>query len=356
MIYEFVDNKKRVLRIRIQDSDDLWLLYMILKDGDIVTMKTLREVKQNEGGSSSRIPMVLSLSIKHMEFQPFTNRLRIRGIVIEGPDKFGILGSHHTFSVDVGTELLVEKQNGWSEKEIKLLERGSKKTGSILIVAIDYDEVGVGVFRRQGLHMLYEKELRLPGKGDDKRDELLERVLTDEAENIKKMVEKEGDVASVLIVGPGFLKERLAELVLSKNLRVKVVTDSTSMGGISGVKEAVSRGKPAELLLDEEIKEVTQILDRALKMLAESPNMIAIGLEECEKASLLSAVDELLVLDELLTDQNTERRTRIEMLLNDVIDKRGRIHVVPYNSPAGEKLYGLSGIVCLLRFPAISST
>ena len=48
--------------------------------------------------------MILTVRVEAVEFQAFTTRLRIRGIVIEGPEKYGVVGKNHTHSIEPGRE------------------------------------------------------------------------------------------------------------------------------------------------------------------------------------------------------------------------------------------------------------
>lgn len=295
--------------------------------------------------------MILTIKLKHMEFQPFTNKLRMRGIVIEGPDTFGLLGSHHTISVDIGDEIMVYREEGWSSKDIHRMEEALMKFGSVIIVAIDYDEVAIGIYRRQGMKKALEKDLRLPGKGDERRELELNEIVNEIAKDVLNVAGKEGDVVGIIVAGPGFLKERLAEKLSDIQKKIPIVIESASMGGYSGLREVVSRGKPAEMLRSQELLEINILLERILKIFGENPNLVAVGIDECEKASQLGSVENSLVLDELLSIQDD--RNRVEKILETIYSYGGKIHIVSGNSPAGERLSALGGIICLLRFPIV---
>lgn len=356
LLYEFVDPKKKALKVKIENTDDLWLLYTLLKEGDQVTARTQREVKQGEGEKSRRVPMILTINVKHMEFQPFTNRLRIRGKVLEGPDTFGILGSHHTISVDLGDELLIYRENGWGQKDIRRLESSSRKTGSVIIVAVDYDEAGIAIYRRQGEKKITEIELRLPGKGDLNREVELKEALMNIAKEISEIAFREKDVVGIVVAGPGFLKEELASELKSYLKGVNVFIENSSMGGYAGVREAILRGKPSELLRLQEMQEIEKLIEQSLKLLGERPGYVAMGVEECSNVAELGAVEVALVLDELLSQQDKFSREKVEAIMEKINSHGGRIHVVPANTPAGERLYSLGGIICLLRFDVNHST
>lgn len=89
--------EKGYIRLSIESEDDLWVLSMFLEEDDIVSMRTLRDVSI-EGSGKKRLPMTLAIRVKRVEFQPFSGRLRVGGVIVEGPEEYGLRGSHHTFS------------------------------------------------------------------------------------------------------------------------------------------------------------------------------------------------------------------------------------------------------------------
>ena len=103
------DEKRGAVRLRIENVDDLWVLKNVIKDGDLVIARTLRDVKI-DGEGKRRKPMVILLEVKNIYFQPFASRLRIHGIIRDAPEGYGLRGSHHTLNVDVGSEIEIIKE------------------------------------------------------------------------------------------------------------------------------------------------------------------------------------------------------------------------------------------------------
>ncbi|MEM4146615.1 MAG: mRNA surveillance protein Pelota, partial [Metallosphaera sp.] len=88
------NERNNSLKLHIENEDDLWLIHLIISKGDTVIARTTRDVSM--GNDSRRVPMIVELQVEFSEFQPFTSRLRIHGIVRDAPEKYGIKGSHHT--------------------------------------------------------------------------------------------------------------------------------------------------------------------------------------------------------------------------------------------------------------------
>ncbi len=351
MKYEFVDPKKRSLRIRVTDMDDLWFLHTILRPGDFATMRTTREVKQGErgSGSSRRLPMILTIKVLKTEFQPFTNKLRVRGIVVKGPDRFGIQGSHHTFSIGVGDEIVLEREEGWPKHVLKILDETREYQGCILIVALDYDEIGVGTYRIQGIRKVMDEDLRIPGKLDESREKVIGERLSEKARQISEIYVQSGCNA-VVVGGPGFLKNRFTEILRDMLPHTKIMVENASMGGWVGVKEILRRGLPEKIMFEERLRKAQVIVEEVLHRISTDPGTAGVGLDECIEASLQSTIQDLVLTDEMLASYESGLRERVDRLLSQVHENGGRIHVVPSRTPIGELLTGMGGIACLYRF------
>ena len=103
-----IDKHHGYVKVRVEYDDDLWILCMVIASGDIVSALTIRDVRL--GQEKHRIPMRLAIKVEKLEFQPFTGRLRIHGVIIKGPDEYGLTVSHHTLSIDIGSEVKMVKK------------------------------------------------------------------------------------------------------------------------------------------------------------------------------------------------------------------------------------------------------
>jgi len=341
------DEKTGLLKLQAESSDDLWILHLAITPGDIVYARTTREIKQPEGGGSRRIPLTLGIRVKATEFQPFTRRLRIRGIIMEGPDKYGLKGLHHTISIEPGSILVIVKEEGWPKPLLKKI-RGSGVKGILtLIVALDYDEYSIALASNQGVRIVSSGRMRLPGKDDAGRSIMLEQRLAE----IDRMVVGELErhrVSAIIVAGPGSLKDELAARLRGKGVRVMV--DSVSMGGEAGVHEVIRRGRVREILEHISIVEAERLLEEFMRLLAKDPERVAYGLDQVYEAAAAGAVEHLLVLDEYVGSMDLELRRRVEETMTLVDKARGKVHIVPRNSGAGLRLRHLGGLAAILRY------
>ncbi|MEM0085440.1 MAG: mRNA surveillance protein Pelota [Zestosphaera sp.] len=337
------DLRKGWVKVRIEDVDDLWILKNIIKAGDVVVSKTLRDVKV-DGEGKRRLPMTLAIKVEKLYFQPFASRLRIHGIIVEGPEEYGLRGSHHTLNVDVGSEITLFKES-ISQALLRRLESlSNRRRFRALLVAADFDEVSLAILYDQGIRFL--NDLTLPGiRSDDESS--IESMATLIAEEVVRYLESEK--IDFLIVGsPTVLREALTkELKTRIKSKLKIFTDSVSIGGRAGIQELLKRDSVKGLLQEFVIVEGEEILEKFLKLLTSDPERIAYGLRDVEFAALSNAVDILLVSEDLLTSDEYER---IEKIFNVVEEKGGSVRIIPAESPLALKLKGFGGVIALLRF------
>ena len=344
------DSKHGILKLVPESSDDIWLLSLVVKPGDLVRGRTFREVRFGERGSgrSSRIPMTLTIRVENVDFQPFSTRLRIHGIVVEGPEKFGVKGKHHTITVNVGQEITIIKEDGWPRQLLEKLER-SKFRSKVVVVAVDYDEYAIGVVQEQGLRIVVEEALRLPGKDDPSRGEKLMQAVAAIAKKVLDIARREG-IGSTIVVGPGFVKEYVVEKLRELG-GLRVVVDTASMGGVAGVYEAIRRGVVRRVLRELDLADVIELVGEFEKLVVKEPERVAYGIEDVEYALEQGAVEKLVLLDELLHNPDPAMRERVDRMLKLADQTSSKVYLVGREHPAYLKIRGFGGVFAILRYP-----
>ena len=341
------DEKYGRMLLEVESRDDLWCLYNVLSPGDLVTARTLREIKV--GDKSSRKPMTLKVRVEKVEFQPYTDKLRVRGVVVEGPDEFGVIGSYHSIALGEGSEVLIEKEK-WSKHELdRIFKASSKKPLEVLLIGIDSDEVAFVLPHDYGLELVAEARLDLPGKHEpSKREEALEERIREISGKAKELVQRL-NLKAIAIVGPGFVKDYLAREVGSST-KVRVYVDSASTGGYQGVKEAIRRGVLKRVLKDFDVVEEVELMDELLLHVSKGDGKAAYGLEDVRRAAQCGAVDKLLVLDELVRSPDPELRSKVEEVM-DMAERRGaKIKIFSNLEEPGQQLKSMGGLAAILRY------
>ncbi len=343
------DLRKGAIKVLVESPDDLWLLYNVIEKGDLVTASTTRDIKF-EKGRGERIPMTLTIRVETLEFQSFTGRLRIKGIVVEGPEKFGVKGHYHTLNIDIGNVLTIVKKE-WPRYIVKKLEKLAHKRANVLLVAIDYDEAAIAIMSHQGLKVLYEASSRLPGKDSGDYEARLKTYIKEIASIVIGSVNRY-NIEAVIIAGPGYLKKYVGEIINEKlGGKIKIYYDNVSMGGWPGVNELSKRDIVKEVLRDLEVVKAQKVYERFMEYLAKNDSVIAYGLDEIEEAARNNAVEKLVIAESFFRINDEELRQRIERVLEEIDKRRGEIIFAPLESSVEKQVMGLGGMIAILRYP-----
>ncbi len=349
MIIYQIDRDKGYIKVGIESDDDLWVLAMVISEGDLVAAKTTRDVSI-DGSSKRRMPMTLTIRVTGMEFQAFSGRLRIKGVIVHGPERYGLKGSYHTLSIDVGSVVEIwkaeERLSSWI---INKLRSSTQKGRRAILVALDYDEYSIALIQGQGIRILAEGSFSGVSKRDHSSYTQFSSELEKLAESIVDSVSRYKPYA-IVIGSPGDLKKRLRDMILERKIGgVGIYLDSVSIGGRPGIDELVRRGVVSEVLKHYSIIEAQSILDEFLKRASQEQEMVSSGLDSVEKASSIGAVDKLAVIDDLLRS-DLETRRRIDEIIMNVEKNGGRVIIVSSESDVGSKIKMLGGVIAIHRF------
>ncbi len=336
------DPRTGEIKIRVENPDDLWHLHNLVVLGDSVRASTYRreETKTDkvrpERGEKVRV--TLTIRVEGVEFQPYADRLRISGVIVEGPQD---LGRHHTLNVAVDDVLSIIKT--WKPHELRRIDEAVAAAQKPLVafLSLDDEEALLAQLRQYGVREL--ATIRAPGHGKmfpsgDARtayfDEILAKLRTTDL----------GE--ALVIVGPGFTRDSLLEYLKARDSGIasKVHSHGTAHAGMQGIQEALKSGVGAKVFGDSRVGLETRLVEKLLEAIATN-RPCAYGPAEVGEAVEAGAIDTLLVSDGVV------RNSGIEDLMRAAEDARGTVVLVSRHHEAGQKLEALGGIAALLRFP-----
>jgi len=345
-----LDERGRALEVVAESEDDLWVLYNLLERGDVVKGWTTRELKA--GSKSRRKAMKVALRAERFELQPFTTKLRVHGLIVEGPRELDLEGQRHTLTVDLHDEVVIYREGGWPEYALRRLKEACGRLAvKALAVGVDYDEAAVALLRSYGLQVLAELAFNLPGKRDaEARRRELEVKVRELAELVVDSALRHG-VEAVIVAGPGSAKEEVAREVERRGGgRVRVYVEAASYGGVAGISEALRRGVAARVLRDHELVVEGRAMREVMRCLAKEPSRVAYTLSGVEEAVKAGAVGKLLVSSDLLRSLDEEVRRRVEGLVREAEAKGAWVKVFTSTHETHRELKALGGVAALLRF------
>jgi protein pelota len=333
-VLEF-DEKKGTMKVHVEDEDDLWTLHMILNKGDKVIARTSRDVSM--GNEGKRVSMIIELQVEYTEFQAFTTRLRIHGIILDAPERYSIKGAHHTINLDIGDEIIIIKEK-WNKSVLDRIYKQAEKKNKVLIALVDFDEYLIAIPMIQGIKILTEKSLSTPTKEEG----IIEDNAREVAKEIENYLNSYNNIDAILIAGPGPFKEIVRKYL---NTKVKIYMDSVSSATEAGLNEVLKRDIIDQIMRDYEISQSEKDLDKALMLLNKDSGLIAYGIDETKKASEYGAVDSLLVIEDMVTENE-----EVQNIMEEVEKRGGKVHIIPRDSPIYFQVKNFAGILAILRF------
>ncbi len=337
--------------------DDFWILYNIIQRNDIAYARTTREIRLGDRyerpEKGRRISLVLGIRVEKVLWDRSLNRLRIHGIVCDGPEDIGVVGSHHTLNISLNTPLTIIKKR-WLNYHREYLRRATeKKTTPIAVISIDDEGYCIAVLRGFGIDVVAEEHISLPGKRmESERLKTLNEMFKSASNTLKELIESLG--GSIVVLGLGFTKSHFLKFLESKmpDLRNKIIdVKSVNSVGKAGIYEAMRSGVLAKALKYARIVEESKAVEEVLKRLGKGRGNVTYGLGDVKRASSMGAIEEILVTDEMIREAPEETVETLEKIMREAEAKGGKIRIISVEHEAGSKLKSLGGIAALLRFP-----
>lgn len=353
------DRKKGIMKVIPMTIDDLWVLYNVIHKNDHVFARSTRVVKIEQEAArptkGRRVSMFLGVRVEKITFQREMDRLRLHGLVIEAPEKFGIKGSHHTINISLRRPVSILKEV-WLQHDIERIRKASKIVPfPIIVVSIDGDECSIALLRQHDIDLKADIKEQIPSKREvTKRSRAILKYFKIIVQFLNRVwKDTQGIIA---VIGPGFWKEDFVKFLQIEQPKlygsIKTIR-TVGNGGIAGIEEAIRSGVLDKVAKEARVIEETKMIKEVLSRLGANQNKVTYGLMNVGNAITMGAVELLLVADTLLRAEQDEDRKSIEDLMRKVEKKGGRIMIINTKFEAGKQLLGLGGMAALLRYSII---
>ncbi len=292
------DDGKCIFKVRVDSLDDLWYLDRVVLPGTRVGGFTFRKLEAKDDqvrpDSQPRIRVYLRIEVESTEFHPFTDSLRIKGRVIDGPQD---ISGHHTFNVDPGTVLDLELDDEHPDL-VSVLEEAQESSERARAIAVSLDDETAAVFRLRDYGIENIGTVRTGAGG--KRYQSGSKWDTYYTEICDLLMPYLTEDNHLLVVGPGFFKEVLSKMLREERSidpeRIHVVPASS--GGLSGIKEALSGSAGLSGMIEElRFARESELLNALMSRIGKGQGA-AYGEKEVRAALEMGAVETLLVTDE----------------------------------------------------------
>ena len=353
-ILEF-NEKKGELTLKIDNLNDLWTLYNLISKDDHVAMRTQRRVVLKEGSKGERKPMFLKLKVEDLAFHEFSNRLRIKGTILEGPEDFVSFGTYHTFNVEIGDILLIIKEN-WLKSELKRLKESTQFDSNFVIffIAIERGLATLEISTNFSHNRITSIKKHIPGKRYEQSHR--NKAYLEFFDDIKKVLEEnlnKFDINLIIVCGPGNIRKQFINYIREKYdppYLSKFKTISASSGTESAILEALKSQELVKLKKKIRILHETEKVERILEIFSTDADLIKIGFNEVSDAAEIGAIKELFLTDKLIRGTSTKNKILIEKILTDVEASGGTINILNSKQPPGQQVEDLGSLIGILRY------
>jgi protein pelota len=340
------DKLTGTLKLRIDSLDDLWHLHELVETGDVGLALTWRTAdigkkEDDRAGKAEKRAMVLGVRVESAEWDAFSNRLRLLGPIVEGAQD---LGSYHTILVEPGSDITLRKPRGIRPHHEERLQEAVAATSKPLVtfLAIEDNEAVVAVLRQYGVQRMAEVFGHQSGKqyssGRAEEEAFFEEVAM-------ALRDYRPDGAPLLVLGPGFAKERFLAYARGKQPAVVkgAAVEATGQAGMTAIHEALKRGSVERVAKESRVARETAIVERLLEAIG-AGKPATYGPEQTKRAIEMGAADVVLVADHLVREGPGEE-------LLDLARRTGaQAHVISTLHDSGARFDALGGVGALLRY------
>jgi protein pelota len=338
------DMKHKILKVRIDNNEDSWYLSNIIEPDDLVSGMTERKIKLGGTEDKSRIlKRIIHLKIRVEKLDDENSVLRVSGPIIEAPDDIP-KGDFHTFALDQGSVVTIEKEH-WTAYSLKKLDEAAKNDKlNILVVAFDREEAIFALLKNQGYDILLDL------KGDVSKKDLEEKKSNFYSEiykQIKAYDEREG-FSSIVLASPAFWKEYLLKEFDDDALRKKITLAACSSIDEGTINEILKRPELKTVLEKDRSSKESRLIEELLDDIRK--DNAAYGIKQVKEKIVAGNVSALLVSENLVRKMKSEKIfDQIDLLMNDAESLGADIRIIS-SDDAAKKLDGLSGIAAILRW------
>ncbi|MFH0714752.1 MAG: mRNA surveillance protein pelota [Candidatus Diapherotrites archaeon] len=338
-----IDEKNSFLEVIPENLDDLWHLTHVVESGDFVSGSSDVSWKptDRENAKTERKKVFVELLVEEVELHKYSGQLRVSGTILSGkPEEFVELKAHHTLEFGLGEKVKIKK-SALRPFHIQRLKKARESTAKpqVLVVVLDDEEATFAVLKDYGFEVKAKINAHREGK---------QYAQSNEGKYFAEIGKKISDIGlkDVLVAGPGFTRDNVKNYLAEKFPAFAYSFEAINSVGETGLNELLKRGVMLKAVQDSEASKEVKLVERILTEAAKGSTLSTIGIEETRKALEFGAVQDLLVLDQLLLKD----RPLVEPLLDKAEQLKAEIHIVSSAHEAGKELEGLGGVAALLRF------
>ncbi len=318
-------------------TDDLWYLKNILNSGDIISVIVYRRIEQNDeltrSKATERKRIMVELKIEKIDFQPYTDKLKILGEIIEGENK----GSHQSVFIGSDDEIIIIKE--LSNEEYQLIEEAINNyyKNSIVFISMDDEECLISTLKSYGLQDIGVIHSNKSGKDYESKSNNNSYF-----NDIIKTIKNISNASSFIILGPGFEHTKLYNIINKDPYfkDIKIYDFPETENGKRGIYLFMNDKKSENILKESRIAGDEKLIEKFLTNLNKT-NLSVYGYDEIKKYAMENMIEDLIISEDVFKKPETRE------LLNIIT---GNVHVISNYTDSGNIIKNFGGYCAILRY------
>ncbi|OQR69061.1 protein pelota-like [Tropilaelaps mercedesae] len=363
---DFDKNGSGYVRLIPEEPEDMWHVYNLLNENDILEASTIRKVvTESTTGStdSTRVRTTLTIRVENIDFDTAGCLLRVKGRNIT-ENQFVKMGAYHTLDLELTRKFKLIKTL-WDSIHLERLQQACDPTMSAEVAAIVMQEgiahvclvtSSMTIVRAKIETQIPRKRKGLCSQHDNGMTKFYDAILRAIKQHVNFDV-----VKCVLLASPGFVKDHFFAYIMSvasqqdfKQLldnKGKFILTHSSSGFKHALREVLQDQTVQSKLSDTKATGEVKALDQFYQVLQTESTKAFYGPKHVEQAAHVQAIDTLLISDKLFRCQDVAERRRFVNLVEEVREAGGDVKIFSSLHVSGEQLDQLTGVAAILRFP-----
>ncbi|KAG1815518.1 uncharacterized protein BJ212DRAFT_1505437 [Suillus subaureus] len=386
LVGKYVDkNGAGYVSLRPEDDEDMWHLYNIIQQGDLVRAPAIRRVQNVSATGSTeshRVKLNLTIQVSRVEFSssgaPSSSAdqasspmgsssaapTTTAALHISGP-----MGAFHTLDIEGNRDVRIEKVDGWDSVALARVEESCVPGRGAEVGAVVCGE-GTAAFCLLSQHMTlvtHRISVPIPRKasapGTSQYEKAMARfyaILYDAF--VRHIPYTSPSLRAIVLASPGWVREgvfnammveagRRGDKTLSKALREKTVKVHVSSAHVHSLVEVLKSPEIVAQLKETKFAREGIVLDKFFKMLGVDEMRAWYGPDHVRLAADRGAIGTLLISDELFRASDPKLRKTYVELVEGVQQKGAEVVMFSSMHESGQQLNQLTGIAAILTFP-----
>lgn len=352
---KLVPNQPGTITIIPEKPDDLWLLFNLMANGDIVSAPTTRKILNSSDSTNkknnARVKLELEIRIATVDYDKSCSIIRVRGKTITSNEhvKSGVF---HTLELETKKEFNLTK-NLWDEETIGSLKDGSGQNGTKHDLGVILMKEGLAEILLVGKNATSTHCATVRGEKITKNNSNLKKFFENLFVSFRKHIDMDV-VPYVVIASNESVKDefRVYLLLEAQRLKIKSIESNKSrilMVNKSNVKEILSDKVVTSVIKGTKSEMDMKVLEEFMNMVITKCDRACYGTKSVEYAHDLMAIETLLITEEILENKDIKLRKKYLGLKKSVNEAGGK--VVQFNDVEGHRLAQMTGVAAILRFP-----